>query len=1201
MNFFHSFRHGIFARVGAFHVRNLTHTKRMIMRIHLTILAIIITCLQVTAGSVLAQQVSINAKGTPLKTVLQSVGKQTGYQLFYKNNSIKKGGNVTINLKGVPLKHALEQILKDQPLDFEIVEKTIVITEKTAKPETELRQQTITGKVTTIQGEAIAGVTVSVKGTQRATMTNSEGIYRINADESEVLVFSFLSYATQEKTVGKRVQIDVKLMETQANLNEVAIVSTGYQELPKERATGSFVQVNNELLNRRIGTNILDRLEGVASGLLFNRNTVTPNEKLGISIRGRNTIDQNVNASPLVVLDNFPYEGDIANINPNDIESITLLKDAAAASIWGARAGNGVIVITSKKGAFNRPLQIQTNANVTVGAKPDLFYTPNFMKSSDYIDVETFLFNKGFFDSDLTSINKTMVSPVVDLLAKKRANPAMAADIDAQINSLRNVDVRNDYDKYVYRNSVNQQYALSLNGGSNNAAYNVSLGYDNNQTNLLRNNYNRFTLNTQTTFTITPRLEATAGVNYYQTRTANNANDSAFGNYSAGVGNYGTIFPYARLADDNGNHLAVLKQYSQDYVNSMSTLGFLDYNYRPLDEIDLADNTTRLKSLILRGTLKYKFTSYLNAQVQYQSETQNSITRNLQSQDVYYTRYLINRFAQRNATTGVFTYPVPLGGILDLNDNELNAQNLRAQVNYNQTFAQKHMVTAIAGAEIREVETTGYFRTSYGYNDELGSAITNLNYGTSYPINPTGSATITAPSGAVSGTINRQISYYANASYTYNDKYTLNLSARKDGANIFGVKANDRVTPLWSAGLGWELSKESFYHLAFLPYAKLRATYGFNGNVYNASAYLTFLSANTDALTGLRYAPIGRAPNSNLSWERVKNINLGLDFATKNNIINGTIEFYLKDGLDLIQSTPLAPSTGFSSYSGNAASTRNKGVDIILNSKNIDGAFKWQSNLLFSYLKDKITYYDTKYSTAQLIAGASQFNLGYPATLYPTVGRSLFGIYSYQWAGLDPATGDPQGYLNGEISKNWQNIISNATPESIIYHGSARPTIFGAFRNTFSYKNFDLSVNITYKLGYYFRRTTTGTNMQSTLLRLTSNADFYRRWQQSGDEVITDVPSVVYPANTNRDAFYQGASILVERADHVRLQDISIAYNLNKSQWSKLPLRALQVNVYANNLGLLWTKNKRGIDPDYTAVYSMPVPKTLSIGLRGTF
>lgn len=152
-------------------------------------------------------------------------------------------------------------------------------------------------------------------------------------------------------------------------LKGVEIVSTGYQTLPKERATGSFVQINNELLNRRISTNVLDRLEGIASGVVFNRNNLPSNERMGISIRGRSTIDPLVNANPLVVLDNFPYEGDLANINPNDIESITLLKDAAAASIWGARAGNGVIVITSKKGAFNKPLKVELNTNVTIGAK----------------------------------------------------------------------------------------------------------------------------------------------------------------------------------------------------------------------------------------------------------------------------------------------------------------------------------------------------------------------------------------------------------------------------------------------------------------------------------------------------------------------------------------------------------------------------------------------------------------------------------------------------------------------------------------------------------------------------------------------------------------------------------------------------------------------------------------------------------------
>lgn len=250
------------------------------------------------------------------------------------------------------------------------------------------------------------------------------------------------------------------------------------------------------------------------------------------------------------------------------------------------------------------------------------------------------------------------------------------------------------------------------------------------------------------------------------------------------------------------------------------------------------------------------------------------------------------------------------------------------------------------------------------------------------------------------------------------------------------------------------MSNEAFYNIKWLPFLKLRATYGYNGNVYNASAYLTFLTTLTNNLTGLRYALLGNPPNPELKWERVKNINLGIDFAIAGNRIEGTLELYKKQGLDLIQNTPLAPSTGFSTFKGNAASTMTNGIDLTLNTRNTVGEVKWQTNFLFSYLKDEITFLDNKYTAANLVTAVSQLNYRTPpTTLFASVGRSLFGVYSYKWGGLDATNGNPQGYLNGNISTDYLAILNSATPDNLIYHGSARPTIFGAIRNTISFKN----------------------------------------------------------------------------------------------------------------------------------------------------
>src|SRR5690606_14880483 len=307
-----------------------------------------------------------------------------------------------------------------------------------------------------------------------------------------------VSAQTAEPAATAVIDTTTSIRDTLA-LEEVQ-VSTGYQRIPKERATGSFVHIDKKLLNRKVGTNVLDRLDGITSGLIFNSSSTS--DEL-ISIRGRSTLLGREAAMPLIVVDNFPYEGNIENINPNNIESITVLKDAAAASIWGARSGNGVIVITTKQGRRNSPLSIEFNANTTIGQKPDLLSLRTALTASDYIDVETELFRKGYYDSDLSNTNSwPAITPVVELLDRHRKGEVDSSALSAYLTGLRQLDVRNDYLAHVYRKSIKQQYALGIRGGTPRNAYSFSLGYDNNDDFIFRNGYKRITLNANNTYSL---------------------------------------------------------------------------------------------------------------------------------------------------------------------------------------------------------------------------------------------------------------------------------------------------------------------------------------------------------------------------------------------------------------------------------------------------------------------------------------------------------------------------------------------------------------------------------------------------------------------------------------------------------------------------------------------------------------------------
>lgn len=1146
-----------------------------------------------------AQKINLDVKNAKFQEVALIIQKQSGYSFTISKRYSDVAKPVTIKIKEVDIKEVLEILFRNQPFGYTIDGKIISLIDKPKEQKSvsssnkiQDGEDLITSRIVDPQNNPLADVIVAVKGKSIKTTTDANGYFTLKAEEGDRLDIRILGFTSKEISVTVPLPT-ISLQQEMQVIEEASVVHTGFQSLPRERATGSFVVLDSSLINRKVSTNILDRLDGVTSGLIFNK-TSTQDEK--ISIRGRSTI--NASADPLIVVDNFPYSGSIENINPYDVETITVLKDAAAASIWGSRSGNGVIVITTKKGKLNEKINVSFNANTTIGSKPDIYYTKNYLTAEGYIEAEQFLFDKGFYN---TLINNTTtrpaLTPSVELMVLRRnaTNSADSARILSQLNDLKKYDVREDFDKYVNRQSVKQQYNLAFRGGGSNYTFTVSGGYDKNREHYIRNGNQRLTFNILSTYRPIEKLEFTTGITYVETENKNNASSLIFG--SGGTNYYSdrTLYPYANLADENGTPLTTTKNYRESYINSLAGLGYLNWTFSMLDEIKRNNNSTKSDNLFFRSGVKYTFDPYLNAELQYQYERENGNTRNLASLDSYSTRDQINRYSQRNSQTGIFTYPIPKGGILSMIDNKISGYNVRAQVNYNRSIKDLHDVSAIFGAELRQVQSDRYSSTSYGYNDELGTAINNLNFSNSFPLTPSGSAVIPDPSGFSSGTMNRFISYYSNIGYTYDERYTLTLSGRKDGTNLFGVKTNQKVTPLWSAGLKWNLSNESFYDFELLPYLSVRGTYGFNGNVYNQSAHLIAQYNLTAQISGLPGAIVASPPNPELRWERVRNANIGIDFRSKRSIVSGSLELYYKDGLDLIQDQYIAPSTGFTSFKGNSARVSTKGIDITLTSRNLRGRLNWTTDFLFSRISDKVKNFDLTYSTTNVLNRGS-------GAMIPVVGNSLYGLYSYKWAGLDAATGDPLGFLNDEQSKDYLNIISSAKIDDLVYHGSSRPQTFGGLRNTLGWKDFSFSFNITYKFDYAFRRAGMSLNL-SDIVTNAPHSDYYLRWQAPGDELNTAVPSLAYPSNFNRSNFYKYSEILVERGDHIRIQDINLNYNFKKEKYSWLPLRSMQLYFYTSNLGILWMKNKQQIDPDFNDIFTInyPSPKSFSIGINGSF
>lgn len=1187
-----------------------------ILPFRLIILLLTITfCLQARATG-FAQTVTLDISNAPLKKIFQEIEKQTPFRFIYTEEQLALTRPVNVQVHNMPVKELLVYCFKQQPVAYSIEDSVVIIRNKTDEvasamdsmvqsiseidPLAELLHTPVLidttqpfialvrGRVTDEQGKPVEQATVTIKGSNKATYTDAEGNFSLkNVARNAVLIFTSVNTEVYEVNLAGRTVVGIALSNRIKQMKEVQVVfSTGYTTLNKERATGSFVKVDSELINRGVSGSILDRIYNVTNSLDYEpKNIGSSRNQSAITIRGISTI--NADARPLIVVDGFPYNEDgssggssiaLSNLNPNDVESITVLRDAAAASIWGVKSGNGVIVITTKKGSYNQKARIGFNSSFNFVEKPHLFSQP-IIGPADYVELERYLFSQGAYDGSLIdTVSYPSLSPAVEILARKRGGAISAAEAEAQLNVLKNHDVRNDINKYVSQVALQQQYALNVSGGSATFNYYASLGYNaafqTNPYNHVRSGSDRITFNLTNTFRPIRSLEISTYINYVLSGSRGAA--TAF---STGI-------PYTQLVDNTGKALPVLSSLRSTYIDTASYPGLLDWHFVPLEDPKYIKPVSRQTYARLGGSIRYQMIKGLSAEVKYQYTKGQNNSETYYDPKSYMVRNLVNSYMAMSS--GQLTYPVPLGGLTQRGNNEVTSYNLRGQLNFSHIWG-VHDVTAIAGAELGQVQASGLSGVRlYGYDNETGTFSTRINYDSAYRTRPAmGQSRIPNPISYTS-TLNRTVSSFANAAYTFREKYTISGSARLDGSNAFGVKANQRITPLWSTGISWNISKENFYHIDWLPFLKIRATYGYQGNMKNnASGEPTIGYQNRNALYNVPYATLSSPPNLQLRWEKIRMINIGVDVTTKNERISGSIDLYYKRSIDLIGDVLVDPTVGVGSYVGNSASIKGKGLDLILNTKNIvTRHISWTTRFNLSYNTDKVIVFNrTTVPTA----------LSY-ITGIPVIGKPLFALYSYRWAGLDPVNGDPRGFVKDTIA-GYNTVMTgtNTKPEDLVYNGRLNPTVFGSVLNTFNLGRLQVSLNITYKLGYYFRRNSVDYN--SALTKGSIHADYLLRWQKPGDEQFTSVPSLTVGGISNRTNFYNTSSILVEKGDHIRLNDIRLSYSFDRSNIKKLPLSQVQLYAYVANIGILWRANRYGLDPDNSNGPQRP-QRSFAIGLN---
>ena len=1151
-----------------------------------------------------AQKIQLKKGSLSYRNLFQEINRQTGYHYLWTAKLTDPQMKIAVAFNNRPLTDALHEISEKYPLAFEVSDNLIKVKDKPlvvqatnshnipaiAASVEENLQQVIRGKVTNQLGESLVGVTISVAGKKEGTVTDVNGEFNLPASAlTQNLVISYLGYVSQTLPAQLRMGTIV-LTPSQSTIEETTVrVNTGYQNLSRERMTGSFSHISGEQLESKLTTDLKSALEGQAAGVVIDKSG-------NIEIRGVSTF--NAQKTPLVVVDGYPIEGGIEDINPMNIASITVLKDGVAASIYGSRAANGVIVITTKSGGNSKP-RVSYSGFVSIIAKPDLNYL-NRASSSDFIDAEIDLFNEN--PNGPSTLSTSVMSRVTYLLMQVREKKISESEAMAEINALRNIDGKKQIEDAFFRKKIINQHNLGIAGGSEEYNYNIAVNYQGTRENLVNNVGKRIIFDLKNEWKPFSFLTAGASANFNVDNTEasymlvnNSSGPSYIGNHFSNLTSYSgnsLLRPYTDLWAENGDPASIwgISQYKvKTYQN---TPGMKAWDYHPMQ--DIYDNQFDTKKFTARitGYVRAQLLEGLTAEVGGNWVRGSSLIKGVQGADAFAVRVAYNDATSKaNKANHYF----PDGAVVNEYRNISESWTMRSQLNYARDFqGTKHRLNALFGNEIRKITfDNNQLATRLGYNPSAGSFI---------PVNIkdyTGGLYTTDmlfPStfgGITNGEFkygdNRFVSWYANSSYEYDNRFILSGSMRLDLTNFFGTDKQYRYKPLWSLGGTYKLSNEKFWESSLVNKLFIRGSYGINGNIsLNNGPYLILAAGQYTPSTGGVSYSIASPPNNQLRWEKTVISNIGIDFGLFNNRVEGSLDYYNKKSSDLLANDAIDPTLGFTSLVKNVGEMSNHGIELSLNMRIVNqDNFKWSiaPNLAYNY--NKVNHYNvnrqypSSYTSPQGILSA-----GYPAA----------AIYGYRFAGLNDK-GQTQIYNTA----NEKVLIANAAISDVVYQGTFRPKWDLALTNRVKYEDWSLSFMFIAKLGHKYRKDAfVGSNIQ--------NRHVGERWRKPGDEAHT-----IYPVlqSWNMDMFdFPYVDALVGNASYAKLRDVTLSYDLSK--WTKsLRIANAQLYLQGRNLFRITAKGV-DIDPETSEVNltngtgtateqgytNLPLPREFFIGLR---
>lgn len=1147
-----------------------------------------------------ARNYDVSFNGDTPEAALQAIRKATGYEFVY-NKSVLSGIN-KVSIGGTYTNMSLEQILNrvvtlQMGLDYEIVDKTIVLSQP---KEDHWYKTTVTGQVTDENGEALPGATVSVPGTKVVVATDIDGQFSILLEgKSPRIEVSYVGMKAKTVKINPKQPFVVVKMESDPTLmNEVVV--TGYQNLKRENATGAYQTISQSDIDRSFTGTVTDRLEGKVPGLV----TYNNGDGQKMTIRGLGSFQ--ANTQPLIVVDGLPIEGGIETVNAYDIENITVLKDAAASSIYGARAANGVIVITTKR-ALSDKVSIDFNTDITLTEKNN-YDNYGWATAAEIIELEKYNFDYVKSRPDQAAINslvtryntrRSRMWSVTRALVGNYLGDISDSELNSTLSQYASNDYRSEYLDAFERTRVQQQYNLGLRVQGRSLSSSIVLNYAHDNLGQVGNNTSAVTFKYRGDLKVTKWLDLALGANVISER----------GKDHYGRPDINTYSPIRSLYNPDGS-LADMTEGVYDELPAMSNPDYALKSmwHNPLAEIDMNPINNRRTNIrtYLQGTVKILPGWTANAMFQYEDIYYKSNTlRDGNSFDMrslynYYTGMGLEAYEDYDENWEPITayreavvHFIPEGGILRQFTSEGAYWTFRAQTQYSRKIFEKHNIDAVAGFEYRNSRDKTSNNVLLGYDDQTQTnknGVVNFKTLAEQNLKPSvlGSdySMVGAPSGEdfyTSDILHRFYSLYFNANYTYDSRYSISGSWRLDKTDLFGTDPKFRGRPLWSVGASWNAHNESFMRdFTWIDALKPRLSYGLTGNIDSSvSSYLVAKISFND-YTGNNYASLKNPPNDQLRWEKTQTWNAGLDFSFLGYRISGSFDYYHKRGSDLLCETDVDPTNGITSVTINNGECVNRGVELQLNGHILEARSRDQvginAYLNLSYNKNKITYVNKAPENGYDALMQGRLHQGYP----------ISGLFSYEYAGIDVVDGLQYQLWRDREGNTHNTAVTNDsfTVNDIVYSGSLDPKFVGTFTPEITWKGFSLSGMFAYYGGHVMRvnsddMTAEGSeNGYDITTFIQAIPSSYLNYWRTGD--ATKYFGNGYASQSivgSADLYSHYAHCNVVPADYLKLRNIVLGYTFPNGLTRRIGINEARLRVQMTNVAT-WVRNSAGKDPE---------------------